>query len=561
MTLAMPVFIVAVLSTLLLQAPAAGKLTLQGRVVKVGTSEGVAHARIVVAKVGGQVSDYRAGIADDGGRFAFRDLTAGTYRIYAEREDYLQAEHGQRPGSASGVPVALAEGNIAPEVVLSLTALGVVTGRVMDGAKPARDVWVRLLRGNYRNGQRSLDMVDNAQTDDRGEYRIFGITPGPYFISATPARQPRIEDDTYVVSAIARNSNNNQSTIRTPGAAVLAAGTLDPSAFDADIFIPVFYPSTTDPDAAAPIEVRAGATTTGIDLQIARASGVHVRGRVINGVTGQLAEDVTVSLSGGRSPVMPSQSSVFALAAVPPGEYRLVAQNTMFQNRMFASMPLTVADKDIDGLTITLKPGMTVRGRVRVEGQLPTGTSAPMTQFQLLGRSGNPSYGATPVQADGTFAINSVYAGEYGFRLLRGGTSFFVKSAQYGTEDVLTSSIQLRDNGADRIIDVVLSLNTAIVDVQVVDDAQRPVPGISVMAVPDAARRNRSEFFKSGTTDANGRVRIEGFAPGEYKLFASPVVDVRSLEDPDVIRRYEPRSTSVRLQESARQDVSLRVLP
>jgi hypothetical protein len=42
---------------------------------------------------------------------------------------------------------------------------------------------------------------------------------------------------------------------------------------------------------------------------------------------------------------------------------------------------------------------------------------------------------------------------------------------------------------------VVMSLNTATVDVQVVDDAQRPVAGISVMAVPDAARRNRSEFF------------------------------------------------------------------
>jgi hypothetical protein len=268
-----------------------------------------------------------------------------------------------------------------------------------------------------------------------------------------------------------------------------------------------------------------------------------------------------VSLIGGRSPIAPSPGGVFDLIAVPPGEYRLVAQNTTFETRTFASMPVTVGNKDVDGLTITMRPGVTVRGRVRVEGQLPAGTPAPTTLFQLQGRSGNPGYGATSVQPDGTFAIDSVYAGEYGFRLFRGGTSFFVKSAQYGTEDILTSSIQVRDDGANRLIDVVMSLNTATVDVQVVDEAQRPVPGISVMAVPDAARRNRSEFFKSGTTDANGRVRLQGFAPGEYRLFASPNVDVRSLEDPDVIRRFEPRSTSVRLQESATQDVSLRVLP
>jgi 5-hydroxyisourate hydrolase-like protein (transthyretin family) len=553
--------ILIALSVLLLQTPAPARLTLQGRVVKQGTSDPVVRARIVLAKVGGELSDYRTVTADDGGKFAFRDLSAGTYRVYAEREGYLQSEYGQRTTGATGTPIVLTEGQVVPEIVIPLVPPGVIAGRVMDRGKPARNVWVRVLKAAYRDGQRNFNMIDYGATNDLGEYRVFGLAPGLYFVSATPSK-PRIDGDFYVVSAIASNTNNNQSQVRTPGASILAAGTLDPAALDPDIFLPVYHPGTTDPSAATPIDLKAGMTITGIDLSLMRASGVHVRGRVLNGVTGQPAENVSVRLSGGRASVPGSQNDVFDLAGVPPGEYTLIAQTTSLINRMFVATPLTVADRDIENLTLTLMPGRRVTGRLMIEGRAPNDPAVARYLVQLMGTSGLPGYAVSLVQGDGTFTVENVSVRDYRFRVFNQGTAGtpFIKAARFGLDNVLDAPIRVRGDNADRILEITVSLNTAVLDVQVVDANQRPAPGVLVIAVPDLARRDRSEFYRSATTDMDGRIHLEGMIPGEYKLFASVDVESADWQDPDVIRLYESRGTTIRLSEGAKQEAVLRVL-
>ena len=84
----------------LLQAPA-GRLTLDGQAVALGTNAPVAHARIVVGKVGGAVADYRTGIADANGRFSFRDLTHAAVNNPPEdpmEHASVREEKGLRPG-------------------------------------------------------------------------------------------------------------------------------------------------------------------------------------------------------------------------------------------------------------------------------------------------------------------------------------------------------------------------------------------------------------------------------------------------------------------------------
>ena len=71
--------------------------------MRAGSDVAVPHAQVVAAKVGGQLGDYRTSETDAAGRFAIRDLTAGTYRIYALRDGYLQTEYGRRPAGTSGI--------------------------------------------------------------------------------------------------------------------------------------------------------------------------------------------------------------------------------------------------------------------------------------------------------------------------------------------------------------------------------------------------------------------------------------------------------------------------
>ena len=79
-----------------------------------------------------------------------------------------------------------------------------------------------------------------------------------------------------------------------------------------------------------------------------------------------------------------------------------------------------------------------------------------------------------------------------------------------------------------------------------------------VIAVPDAARRNQSQAYRTATTDADGRARIDGLMPGEYILFASESVEAGDWQDPAVLQRYERRGTVVRFRESATETITLR---
>ena len=72
---------------------------------------------------------------------------------------------------------------------------------------------------------------------------------------------------------IPSNANKNQSQIRTPVVEALAKDLVDAAALDNRIFVPVFFPGTTDETAAAAIDVQGGRTVPGIDLSIARSAG------------------------------------------------------------------------------------------------------------------------------------------------------------------------------------------------------------------------------------------------------------------------------------------------
>ena len=144
-------------------------IRLQGRVMVRGTANFVANARIVVAKVGGPVEDYRATLSDSRGWFTVGDLPAGSYRVHADAQGYLRSEYGRPPVASAGTPIVLIEGGTPPEVTIWMTPTGVIAGRVTDRGRPAPNVYVRALKPTYRDGQRSLSVEEYAITDEHGD--------------------------------------------------------------------------------------------------------------------------------------------------------------------------------------------------------------------------------------------------------------------------------------------------------------------------------------------------------------------------------------------------------
>lgn len=544
------------------QATASSRVTLQGRVIVRGTGHPVANARLVAAKVGGALEDYRTTTSDTSGRFVISDLAPGSYRVHGDAAGYLRSEHGRTPVAPAGTPITLTD-RAAPEVVVMMTPTGVIAGRVTDRGRPAQNVWVRALKPTYRDGQRFLSVEEYAATDDRGDYRLFDLPPGSYYVSAIPAGRPRLEGDTLVTPALLSNANNNQGAIRTPA----TTGNITAAAFESGVSPAVYYPGTTDPSGATAVEIAPGAAALAIDLAVTRSATFHVRGRIeTQGLAG--APGIRVSVfpreSGTAPAIQPVEATAgtFDLPGVPPGRYYVSAQALPAPGERAAPLiitrtPIEVLDRDVDGVIALLQPGVTISGRVLVDGAPPA--AGQSLSVQLAGINGLPGSSALRLDAEGGFTLNNVAIGEYRWRLLPLGAGPrnppWARTATFGPDDVSKRLISIGPDAASRKFEIGISTRTAILEAMVIGERQKPLSGVLVIAVPDPARRVHSDAWRSGVTGDDGKVQFEGMVPGDYLLFATETIPAEAWQDPAVLKRHETKGLAVKLEEAARKVV------
>ena len=539
--------------------------TLQGHVVRAGTVAAVAHARVVVARVGGTLADYRTLTTGADGRFTVPDLAPGSYRIYATHDGYLRGELGRRPAGTIGVPVALVEAETSPDLEIALTPTGVIAGHVVLNGEPVRNSIVRALTSTYLDGERHVGVADWAQTDDRGEYRLFGLAPGRYLVSAAAPARPRIEGGSLVTSAIPSNANGNSPTDRTP----LTPQSITAAAFDRAAYPAVYHPGTYDAAAAGSIDLHAGETVLGIDLVLAPARTVHLRGRVIvadaptNASVRIALETGDLSYALASATVYTDATGAFDVAGVLPGRYYLSVQTTNEQGggqALYDVVPADVGDSEAPPMTITLERGVTVSGHVSVDGGgIVPGRPPILVQLHGVSARGSCCGGVT-VRPDGTFRMENVRLHEYRLSVRQAGATFWVTSARFGPDDFAAGPVRIAGESKGRELEIALDTHTATADALVVDRDEHPQAGVLVAAVPSGARRGDSAAYRTATTGADGHARVTGLAPGKYTLFASDSIPAAGWQDPDVLSGVENRGTPVEVGASETKSITLRII-
>jgi hypothetical protein len=122
---------------------------------------------------------------DATGRFQLADVPPGDYVVRAQLEGYFgPAANGTYPAFASQNVTVDAQ-QATPEVSLSLVRGGSISGRVRDSdGKLAMNVNVSAGVAAQGNATGSLSSSVSRTTDDRGEYRLFGLPPGEYYVAA-----------------------------------------------------------------------------------------------------------------------------------------------------------------------------------------------------------------------------------------------------------------------------------------------------------------------------------------------------------------------------------------
>ena len=161
-----------------------GTAVIRGRVISdTGTPVRRAQVRANVSGMpGGRVAS-----TDTDGRFELRDLAAGQWTLSASKPGYVTQRLGQRRPFETVSPIQLTDGQRVDGANFALLRGGVISGRVQDDVgDPIANVRVRVQRSQMFEGRRRLiDAGVDDQTDDTGAFRLYGLAPGDYYVSAT----------------------------------------------------------------------------------------------------------------------------------------------------------------------------------------------------------------------------------------------------------------------------------------------------------------------------------------------------------------------------------------
>jgi hypothetical protein len=285
---------------------------------------------------------HRSTTTDAEGNFLVRGLTPSLYSISAFLPAYVrQAEEPYAPSTYH---------RLGDTVRITMIAGGVITGKVTNAeGEPVIGVRVRAVMVRNASGDGlgpGSVAASDASTDDRGVYRIFGMIPGVYLVSAAGAMFPE-------------------------------PFRLDP--FDSDV--PTYAPSSTR-DTASEIIVRTGEETT-VDIRYRGEPGHVVSGTVKVPVAA--GGGVSLTLVGSTFPIAQAFQSPggrgFSFKGVADGEYDIVANEIPQQPGPNPSIPtseprrITVKGADVTGLELVPRPTASLSGRIVLEPAKDTACS------------------------------------------------------------------------------------------------------------------------------------------------------------------------------------------
>ena len=518
---------------------------LQGRVTNAATGEPLKRANIMLMATEPR-PDYTpySTSTDAAGNFAMAEIVPGKYRLWADRTGYVRQEYGARGATTVGATLTIAPGQELSKVEFRLQPHAVVTGRITDEeGEPIAHVQVQTMSYRYMQGKRQLMPSGNSNTNDLGEYRIFGLPPGRYFLSATLRNQGMMSN---IVD-------------RTAGA----------RANEPELgYAPTYYPGTNDPRSAVLIQVAAGKPLTNMDVRLVRTATVRIRGRVTNASPSPMARPMIMliprdsgfmlfdrNMSTTRSP-----DGKFELRGVTPGSYYLTAQIHNGTENQSVRVPVDVGSADIEGLELAVSPGQEVTGTVRIEGQTPVNPS--MVRIFLEPKDPTPMMGGgSPgvVKEDGTFSLRNVMPDTYRVRVMGAQNQVYVKSVYAGQQEAKDGEVTVVA-GAPPTLAIVASTAGGQIAGTVKGEKDAPWPGAAVILAPDTAKRHRQDLFKFATTDQYGKFSLPSLAPGDYKLFAWDSVEMGQWMDPDFLKPYENKGKSITIKENAKETADMELL-
>jgi len=518
------------------------KCTVAGTVLRLDTGEPLKKAMVTLRSRENQDKSV-LDVTDSAGHFRFEDIEAGSYTLFVMRSGFVGAHYGQRKPEDPGAVLTLHHGQEITDLIFKLVRTSVIIGHVFDeDGEPLTGAEVKAYRAYGRGKHREFGSSDRPViANDVGEYRIFDLEPGRYYLAVNYQRW-------------------QDKFLRPPQTAKrLREG-----------YLTTFYPNTTDPAKASPVTVGAGEEIPSIDFSLKLSTLVSVKGVVHDALAGRALSNPSVFLvphdSDLSSALREHNTTVdsrgdFEIRDVAPGTYDLVALSLDSESlaRRSTHRELEVSNADIEGLILTITPPTGISGRVQWDSPGSTSVSADATIF--LAPVGTEVF--TPTSAalkkDGTFVIKDVPEADYRPILQGLGDHCFVKSAKYGDSTLSNGSLSIRPR-ADTSFELLVSCRAPHVSGTVLTSDSLPAPGVYVVLVPDPPQSDSEWKYSRGTTDQNGNFTLKGIEPGDYKLFSWSSAEDGDWLDDDWLKPFLTQGLSVHLEEGDHKTLQLQLI-
>jgi large repetitive protein len=475
--------------------------TISGRV----TVGGKAAAGIPVVAVAGDTVNRRdaaaRSVTDGEGYYQITGLAPGPYQVWTLTPGFVAETQGLAyfPYSGSIKNVLLSADEHVSNIDLKLIRGGVITGRVTNAEnKPVVEERISLQlvdeNGAARFGSLGSFNEQMQRTDDRGIYRIYGLSPGRYKVSVG-----------YDPSDGMLRGRRYQQT---------------------------FYPGTYDESKASVIELKEGGEVENIDLKLGNAVQTYsVSGRVINAETrlpiaraGVRFTPMQPEQRGQPSPSMGIQADdrgEFSFDGFGPGRYSVVPNSEYYGGNFYGEpVYFEVVDKDVNGLELKAVSGLSLSGVISAEGLVTRDLLAMLPGLTVYARSESSSRaagvgGRAVVGADGSFQITGLKPGRVSINVFTSGRTVSQPTvARIERQGLgLGQSFELQESISG--LGVVLNYGTGVIRGIVTFAGGEPPPDARMFV---NLSREGTRDGNGAQVDARGHFLIKNLAPGTYEV-------------------------------------------
>ena len=464
------------------------------------------------------------------GRYEITGLPPGRYVVTAVKANFVTAAFGQRRPLGPGLPFNLAAKQVAGAVNVALAHAGVIAGRIVDEfGDPVPDVQVTTLRYQYVNGERRLAIAPGrSMTNDIGEFRLFGLPPGDYFVSAT-----------------VRNMNG-----------------MSPDTDDRSGYAPTYYPGTGSSQQAQRITVAAGQTIGGLTMTLLPVRTVRVSGVALDAggkplMNGMVMASARIGMmTMAPQPGMITSDGRFTINGLTPGEYTLRTNGP--RNGQNAFLAITVGDSDISDVQLVAQPLGSIRGRVVFD----TDAGLPKaSDVRISAQRRDPLLGIGPVggvaKDDFSFDIKVVP----GRALIRGGqpsNDFRFKRATLNGDDISDVEIDIPPDGV--VSNLVIEFTGNLNELSGAVAASEPAADAWAVIFSQDPRKwvPPSRFVVSARIDAGNHFRTRLMA-GDYYVIVVDDVETGEWTDPEYLARVRERATPFSIADGEKKSLELKL--